>query len=266
MHVNSESILSVKSLTKSVQVEDKTLALLQPLNLTVAAGESIAIVGSSGSGKTTLLSILAGLDLPSSGEVYLKNQPLHQFNEEQRSQVRAQHVGFIFQQFLLINSLTALENVMLPAELANQADAQERGEALLKQVGLGDRFDHYPSQLSGGEQQRVAIARAFIAKPDILFADEPTGNLDSKTGQHITDLIFDLNAKEGTTLVLVTHDPKLAARCQRQVEMDSGVLQEKQAVNAIDVANDGDGQIVIQESELTHEDNANNPSSVPQVG
>ncbi len=266
MHVNSESILSVKSLTKSVQVEDKTLALLQPLNLTVAAGESIAIVGSSGSGKTTLLSILAGLDLPSSGEVYLKNQPLHQFNEEQRSQVRAQHVGFIFQQFLLINSLTALENVMLPAELANQADAQERGEALLKQVGLGDRFDHYPSQLSGGEQQRVAIARAFIAKPDILFADEPTGNLDSKTGQHITDLIFDLNAKEGTTLVLVTHDPKLAARCQRQVEMDSGVLQEKQAVNAIDVANDGDGQIVIQESELTNEDNANNPSSVPQVG
>lgn len=266
MHVNSESILSVKSLTKSVQVEDKTLALLQPLNLTVAAGESIAIVGSSGSGKTTLLSILAGLDLPSSGEVYLKNQPLHQFNEEQRSQVRAQHVGFIFQQFLLINSLTALENVMLPAELANQADAQERGEALLKQVGLGDRFDHYPSQLSGGEQQRVAIARAFIAKPDILFADEPTGNLDSKTGQHITDLIFDLNAKEGTTLVLVTHDPKLAARCQRQVEMDSGVLQEKRAVNAIDVANDGDGQIVIQESELTNEDNANNPSSVPQVG
>jgi len=209
-----------------VQVEDKTLALLQPLNLTVAAGESIAIVGSSGSGKTTLLSILAGLDLPSSGQVYLKNQPLHQFNEEQRSQVRAQHVGFIFQQFLLINSLTALENVMLPAELANLPDAQARGEALLAQVGLADRLDHYPSQLSGGEQQRVAIARAFIAKPDILFADEPTGNLDSKTGQHITDLIFDLNAKEGTTLVLVTHDAKLAARCQRQVEMDSGILTE----------------------------------------
>ena len=226
MHVNSESILSVKDLTKSVQVEDKTLVLLQPLNLTVAAGESIAIVGSSGSGKTTLLSILAGLDLPSSGQVYLKNQPLHQFNEEQRSQVRAQHVGFIFQQFLLINSLTALENVMLPAELANMPDAQARGEALLAQVGLADRLDHYPSQLSGGEQQRVAIARAFIAKPDILFADEPTGNLDSKTGQHITDLIFDLNAKEGTTLVLVTHDAKLAARCQRQVEMDSGVLTE----------------------------------------
>ncbi len=233
MHVNSESILSVKNLTKSVQVEDKTLALLQAINLTVTAGESIAIVGSSGSGKTTLLSILAGLDLPSSGQVYLKNQPLHQFNEEQRSHVRAQHVGFIFQQFLLINSLTALENVMLPAELANLPDAQARGEALLAQVGLSDRLDHYPSQLSGGEQQRVAIARAFIAKPDILFADEPTGNLDSKTGQHITDLIFDLNAKEGTTLVLVTHDAKLAARCQRQVEMDSGVLTETSVEQAV---------------------------------
>ncbi|MEH6596010.1 MAG: ABC transporter ATP-binding protein [Colwellia polaris] len=234
MQVNSESILSVKDLTKSVQVEDKTLVLLQALNLNVAAGESIAIVGSSGSGKTTLLSILAGLDLPSTGQVYLKNQPLHQFNEEQRSQVRAQHVGFIFQQFLLINSLTALENVMLPAELANMPDAQVRGEALLAQVGLADRLDHYPSQLSGGEQQRVAIARAFIAQPDILFADEPTGNLDSKTGQHITDLIFDLNAKEGTTLVLVTHDAKLAARCQRQVEMDSGILTEPSALVATD--------------------------------
>lgn len=230
MHANSESILNVHNLTKSVQVENRTLALLQPIDFNVNAGESVAIVGSSGSGKTTLLSILAGLDLPSSGEVYLKKHPLHQFNEEQRSQVRAQHVGFIFQQFLLINSLTALENVMLPAELANQADAQERGAQLLTQVGLGDRLDHYPSQLSGGEQQRVAIARAFISKPDILFADEPTGNLDSKTGQHITDLIFELNAKEGTTLVLVTHDPKLAARCQRQVEMDSGVLTESQSV------------------------------------
>lgn len=256
MHLNSESILSVKSLTKSVQVEDKTLTLLQPLHLTVAAGESIAIVGSSGSGKTTLLSILAGLDLPSSGEVYLKNQPLHQFNEEQRSQVRAQHVGFIFQQFLLINSLTALENVMLPAELANLPDAQARGEALLEQVGLADRLDHYPSQLSGGEQQRVAIARAFIAKPDILFADEPTGNLDSKTGQHITDLIFDLNAKEGTTLVLVTHDAKLAARCQRQVEMDSGMLNEKAADPEIENVN----------VQATQANDIDSQTSVPQVG
>jgi len=229
--IKAESILKVSSLTKSVQLEDKTLELLQPIELTVNNGESIAIVGSSGSGKTTLLSILAGLDIPTSGEVYLKSYALHQLNEEQRSQVRANHVGFIFQQFLLINSLTALENVMLPAELANIADAEQRGRELLAKVGLGDRLDHYPSQLSGGEQQRVAIARAFIAKPDILFADEPTGNLDTKTGLHITDLLFELNEQLGTTLVLVTHDHKLAARCQRQVEMDSGVLTEKNSSN-----------------------------------
>jgi len=227
MKSNSEIILKVNDLTKSVQLEDKTLVLLQPLNLAVNAGESLAIVGSSGSGKTTLLSILAGLDLPTSGQVYLKKHALHQFNEEQRSQVRANHVGFIFQQFLLVNSLTALENVMLPAELANLDNAKERGLDLLSQVGLAERADHFPSQLSGGEQQRVAIARAFITKPDILFADEPTGNLDTKTGLHITDLLFQLNEKLGTTLVLVTHDPKLAARCQRQVEMDSGFLSEK---------------------------------------
>ncbi|WP_448568768.1 ABC transporter ATP-binding protein [Thalassotalea ganghwensis] len=222
----SDVILSVNALTKSVPLENKTLELLQPIDLTVKTGESIAIVGSSGSGKTTLLSILAGLDLPTQGEVYLKEHPLHQLNEEQRSQVRAKHVGFIFQQFLLVSSLTALENVMLPAELANISDAKERGIALLKQVGLGDRVDHYPSQLSGGEQQRVAIARAFITRPDILFADEPTGNLDAKTGHHIEDLLFSLNQELGTTLVLVTHDPKLAAKCQRQVEMDSGELRE----------------------------------------
>ncbi|GLX80163.1 ABC transporter ATP-binding protein [Thalassotalea insulae] len=229
MQVSSDTILKVNDLTKSVQLEDKSLSLLQPTDLTVNAGETLAIVGSSGSGKTTLLSILAGLDLPSSGEVYLKTHPLHQLNEEQRSQVRAQHVGFIFQQFLLVNSLTALENVMLPAELANIEHAVERGQKLLEQVGLGDRMDHYPGQLSGGEQQRVAIARAFITEPDILFADEPTGNLDTKTGLTITDLLFELNKKTGTTLVLVTHDPKLAARCQRQVEMDSGVLTDAQS-------------------------------------
>ncbi|WP_077343449.1 ABC transporter ATP-binding protein [Pseudocolwellia agarivorans] len=226
MKINSESILKVSGLTKSVQLEGKSLSLLQPVNLQVNAGETLAIVGSSGSGKTTLLSILAGLDLPTTGEVYIKNQPLHQFNEEQRSEVRAKHVGFIFQQFLLINSLTALENVMLPAELANIEDAKEKGVELLKQVGLSDRLEHFPSQLSGGEQQRVAIARAFISQPDILFADEPTGNLDTKTGKYIADLLFDLNTRLGTTLVLVTHDPKLAARCKRQVRMDSGVLTE----------------------------------------
>jgi putative ABC transport system ATP-binding protein len=227
MKSNSEIILKVTELTKSVQLEGKTLALLQPINLAVNAGETLAIVGSSGSGKTTLLSILAGLDLPTSGQVYLKNHALHQFNEEQRSQVRANHVGFIFQQFLLINSLTALENVMLPAELANLDDAEKRGLELLSLVGLAERADHYPSQLSGGEQQRVAIARAFISQPDILFADEPTGNLDTKTGNHIAELLFELNEKLGTTLVLVTHDPKLADRCRRQVNMDSGFLSEK---------------------------------------
>jgi putative ABC transport system ATP-binding protein len=227
MKLDPNNILKVHALTKSVQLEDKTLELLQPLELTINAGETLAIVGSSGSGKTTLLSLLAGLDLPTTGEVYLKNHALHQFNEEQRSQVRANHVGFIFQQFLLINSLTALENVMLPAELANISDARQRGKELLAQVGLSERADHYPSQLSGGEQQRVAIARAFIAEPDILFADEPTGNLDNKTGKHIANLLFELNQKKGTTLVLVTHDQKLASRCERQVEMDSGVLTEK---------------------------------------
>ncbi|MFB1015592.1 MAG: ATP-binding cassette domain-containing protein [Alteromonadaceae bacterium] len=229
MKLDPKNILKVHALTKSVQLEDKTLELLQPIELNVNMGETLAIVGSSGSGKTTLLSLLAGLDLPTSGEVYLKNHALHQFNEEQRSEVRANHVGFIFQQFLLINSLTALENVMLPAELANLSDAKQRGLALLDQVGLSERANHYPSQLSGGEQQRVAIARAFISEPDILFADEPTGNLDNKTGHHIADLLFELNQKQGTTLVLVTHDQKLASRCQRQVEMDGGVLTEKTA-------------------------------------
>lgn len=210
-----------------MQLENTTLDLLKPINLAVNSGDTLAIVGSSGSGKTTLLSLLAGLDLPTGGEVYLKEQPLHQFSEEERSRVRAEHVGFIFQQFLLVNSLTALENIMLPAELANHDDAHERGLALLEQVGLAERADHFPSQLSGGEQQRVAIARAFISKPDILFADEPTGNLDSKTGEYIADLLFDLNKQQGTTLVLVTHDLKLADRCQRQVVMDSGAIIEE---------------------------------------
>lgn len=227
MTISSSPILQVNALTKSVALQNNTLELLQPTNLVVNQGETLAIVGASGSGKTTLLSLLAGLDLPSSGEVYLKNTPLHQRNEEERSKVRAEHVGFIFQQFLLVNSLTALENIMLPAELANHDDAYERGMLLLERVGLADRADHFPSQLSGGEQQRVAIARAFISEPEILFADEPTGNLDSKTGQYIADLLFELNEQQGTTLVLVTHDQALAARCQRQVVMQSGVLTEE---------------------------------------
>jgi putative ABC transport system ATP-binding protein len=237
MKVNSENILTVSKLTKSVQVEAKTLSLLQPLSLEVKSGETLAIIGSSGSGKTTLLSLLAGLDTPTSGEVYLKTHALHQYNEEQRSEVRANHVGFIFQQFLLVSSLTALENVMLPAELANLPDAKAKAESLLEQVGLSNRGHHYPSQLSGGEQQRVAIARAFISNPDILFADEPTGNLDSKTGLHIENLLFDLNEQHGTTLVLVTHDQKLAKRCERRLEMDAGSLVEQVSSDEIKQAN-----------------------------
>lgn len=224
MNLNPEIILKTQSLAKHVTLEDKQLTLLEDVNLSVHTGETIAIVGSSGSGKTTLLSILAGLDLPSKGEVYLKNKSMHQLNEEQRSQVRADHVGFIFQQFLLISSLTALENVMLPAELANDTNAKQQALDLLAKVGLSERVNHFPAQLSGGEQQRVAIARAFITKPAILFADEPTGNLDKKTSVYIADLLFDLNKQFGTTLVLVTHDLTLAKRCQRRVEMQGGRL------------------------------------------
>lgn len=231
-------------------LEDKQLTLLQDVNLAVTKGQTIAIVGSSGSGKTTLLSILAGLDLPSSGEVYLKNKSLHQLNEEQRSQVRADHVGFIFQQFLLISSLTALENVMLPAELANNNEAKKQALDLLAQVGLSERANHFPAQLSGGEQQRVAIARAFITKPDILFADEPTGNLDKQTSIYIADLLFDLNKQFGTTLVLVTHDLTLAQRCQRLVEMQGGRLINDQYVEEPN----RDGSLAISTEESSIED------------
>ncbi|WP_093328999.1 ABC transporter ATP-binding protein [Thalassotalea agarivorans] len=226
MTANSETILKVNALTKSFQLPDHQLTLLKPTSFDVNKGETVAIVGASGSGKTTLLSLLAGLDLPTTGEVYLKEHPLHQSDEEERTAIRAKHVGFIFQQFLLVNSLTALENVMLPAELANMEDASEKAKALLSQVSLGERFDHYPSQLSGGEQQRVAIARAFITQPEILFADEPTGNLDTNTGEHVTELLFELNKQHGTTLVLVTHDMKLAQRCERQLKMEAGQLVE----------------------------------------
>lgn len=235
MNTSPEIILDCRELTKTVVTGSgksgaKPLTILQPIDLQVKSGESVAIIGASGSGKTTLLSILAGLDLPSSGEIYLKRKPMHTFDEEQRSKVRADHVGFIFQSFLLISSLTALENVMLPAELANDDNAKEQAMVMLEKVGLGDRVDHFPSQLSGGEQQRVAIARAFVSKPDILFADEPTGNLDSNTGEHISSLLFDLNQQQGTTLVLVTHDQKLALRCQRQLTMESGRFIDQQVM------------------------------------
>lgn len=226
MSENSENILKVTSVYKDVQMNTKHLSILQNIHLEVNEGDTLAIVGSSGSGKSTLLSLIAGLDLPTKGEIFLKGKALHLMNEEQRSEVRSLHVGFVFQQFLLVNSLTALENIMLPAELANIPNAEEKALELLAKVNLSDRADHFPSQLSGGEQQRIAIARAFISQPDILFADEPTGNLDTKTGEHITDLLFEIHQQFGTTLVLVTHDEKLAARCQKQVKMTSGNLVE----------------------------------------
>jgi putative ABC transport system ATP-binding protein len=190
----------------------------------VRAGESVAIVGASGAGKSTLLALLAGLDLPSSGRVLLAGQDLNSLDEDGRARLRAERVGFVFQSFHLVPALTALENVMLPLELAGRRDARAGAREALERVGLGSRVGHYPRQLSGGEQQRVAIARAFVVRPAVLFADEPTGNLDTVTGGRIADLLFDLNASSGTTLLLVTHDRALAARCSRMLVMEAGRL------------------------------------------
>ena len=194
------------------------------MDLAVGAGETLAIVGASGAGKSTLLALLAGLDEPSVGQVFLDGQELSALDEDGRAALRASHVGFVFQSFHLVPSLTALENVMLPLELAGRRDARAAAREVLEQVGLGGRLGHYPRQLSGGEQQRVAIARAFVTRPTVLFADEPTGNLDTATGERISRLLFDLNAATGTTLVLVTHDRALASRCGRMVEIDAGRL------------------------------------------
>lgn len=223
--------IQTRQLCKSVQLPDHQLDILTDINLTINRGDSVAIVGASGSGKSTLLGLLAGLDLPSSGEVVLAGRQIEQLSDDERAQLRARHVGFVFQSFLLLPALTALENVTLPAELAGTPDAAARGKALLEQVGLSSRMHFYPTQLSGGEQQRVAIARAFITQPAILFADEPSANLDTSTGRKVEDLLFELNQRQGTTLVLVTHNPKLAARCQRQFSMQSGLLTETTANN-----------------------------------
>ena len=214
--------IKATNLAKSVKVADGSLTILHDISLTINRGESVAIVGASGSGKSTLLSLLAGLDTPSNGEVFLGQHPLHNLSEDDRAGIRAAEVGFVFQSFLLLPSLTALENVTLPAELAGIKDAKARGAALLQQVGLAARADFFPSQLSGGEQQRVAIARAFITQPAVLFADEPSANLDAQTGQKVEDLLFKLNKEQGTTLILVTHNAELAARCQRQYQMQAG--------------------------------------------
>ncbi|MNF29544.1 ABC transporter ATP-binding protein YtrE [compost metagenome] len=220
----SSSILTARNLSKVVASAEGELTILHDLSLALNKGDSLAIVGSSGSGKSTLLGLLAGLDLPSNGTVALAGHDLAALDEDQRARIRAEHVGFVFQSFQLLDSLNALENVMLPLELEGHADARQRAHALLDRVGLGQRLTHYPRQLSGGEQQRVAIARAFVAEPDVLFADEPTGNLDSHTGERISDLLFELNRERGATLVLVTHDERLAHRCQRLIRLEGGHL------------------------------------------
>jgi len=217
--------LLIQQLDKVVRTGSEPLAILQGVDIDIKCGESVAIVGASGSGKSTLLGLMAGLDQPTRGEITLLGERIDQLSEDQRAAVRARGVSFVFQNFQLLPGLTALENVMLPLEIRAQAQAREQARQLLAQVGLGQREQHYPSQLSGGEQQRVAIARAFAGSPQILFADEPTGNLDRTTGHQVEELLFRLNAENGTTLVLVTHDPQLAARCQRQVEMQDGRLQ-----------------------------------------
>lgn len=218
----SASILNARNLSKVVTSAEGELVILDDLSLSLDKGDSLAIVGTSGSGKSTLLGLLAGLDLPSSGEVRLAGHQLGALNEDERARVRAEHVGFVFQSFQLLDSLNALENVMLPLELHGRRDAQQRARDLLERVGLGARLHHYPRQLSGGEQQRVAVARAFAAEPDVLFADEPTGNLDSHTGANITELLFELNRERGTTLVLVTHDERLAQRCHNLLRLEGG--------------------------------------------
>ena len=218
------TVVRAESVDKVVPTAEGELEILAGVTLEINAGESVAIVGASGSGKTTLLGILAGLDLPSGGRVVLADQVLTDLDEEARALVRGQHVGFVFQTFQLLSSLTALENVMLPVELRGDAGARDEALSLLDKVGLGERTSHYPRQLSGGEQQRVAIARAFASRPSVLFADEPTGNLDTTTGEHVIDLLFDLNAEFGTTLVLVTHDDRLAVRCDRVLEIAAGRL------------------------------------------
>ena len=211
---------------KSIDGAAGVLTILENVNLSIAEGETVAIVGRSGSGKTTLLSLLAGLDLPSSGRIELTGHDIGVMGEDARAAVRAGGVGFVFQSFQLLAGFTALENVMLPAELAGLDRPAERAREALQQVGLEHRLNHYPTQLSGGEQQRVAIARAFAGEPKLLFADEPTGNLDTATGARIIDLLFDLNAQRGTTLVMVTHDNTLAARCKRALRIEAGRIVE----------------------------------------
>ncbi len=225
--MNDETVLSLDKVSKTFSSGERSLEVLKQNSLEARGGESIAIVGPSGSGKTTLLGICAGLDTPTKGEIKLNGVSLGDLNEDQRSEIRNQYVGFVFQNFQLLPTLTALENVMVPLELRGEGDVEAEAKDLLEKVGLGERVDHYPVQLSGGEQQRVAIARAFINRPKILFADEPTGNLDSDTSHSIVDLLFELNRNSGTTLVLVTHDRELAGKTDRILRIDNGKVLEE---------------------------------------
>ena len=226
------NILDIKNLSKTYRSGEKTLTVLSDINLSIQSGETCAIIGPSGSGKTTLLGLCAGLDSATSGSVTLNGVDLKMLNEDQRAEIRGQYVGFVFQNFNLMPTLTALENVMVPLELQGASGAGKRAKALLEQVGLADRQHHYPSQLSGGEQQRVSLARAFSNHPKILFADEPTGNLDEETGAYVEQLLFDLNRASGTTLVLVTHDLSLAEKTQRVIQIKGGHLVEDRLVSA----------------------------------
>jgi len=217
--------VEAQALAKHVISNGAELTILQNLDLQITRGESLAIVGSSGSGKSTLLGLLAGLDRPSTGRILIRGEDIGSLDEDGRAAVRGRYMGFVFQSFQLLQGLTALENVAMPLQLAGNTDALEIARSALERVGLAERTTHYPKHLSGGEQQRVAIARAFATQPSILFADEPTGNLDSATGKSIIDLLFKLNAESGTTLVLVTHDMQLASRCQRVLELQNGQLK-----------------------------------------
>ena len=227
-------MIETRDLVKSVDTSEGVLTILKGVSLKFEAGEAVAIVGASGSGKSTLLGLMAGLDVSSSGEIILNGHELSSLDEEERAVLRGQLVGFVFQSFQLLPSLTALENVMLPIELKGVAAAREKAVDLLDRVGLTERWHHYPNQLSGGEQQRIAIARAFATEARILFADEPTGNLDTATGAKIVNLLFDLNKAFSTTLVLVTHDERLAARCDRQVRLVAGEVVSDDAAQGLD--------------------------------
>ena len=224
----NQPVLLVEGLGKEVTSLDietgESLVILHDVTLSIQQGESLAIVGPSGSGKSTLLGLLAGLDVPSHGKIFLNGTDITQLDEDARAELRSEKLGFVFQSFQLLPTFTALENVMLPLELVANSSAQEEAEKILNRVGLEKRLNHYPTQLSGGEQQRVALARAFVAQPELLLADEPTGNLDSQTGQHIIELMFELNQERGTTLVLVTHDHALANRCDRILSLQDGKL------------------------------------------